>query len=453
MKLLLDAVQSALDALRAASENRDAAELAPGELVAVNEAFGLLKRTVDAAFLPVAAEIARQSRPELGRDSLAKKQGFRTPGAMISATTGTSAGEAVRMVAVGEATAPRVTLSGETAPAKYPHVADAVASGTLGTLAASAIIAMLDKVAVRSDFASMDAMEARLVEAAPGLTLDQLRTLINRGEALLDPDGVAPREEELRSERSVSIHEDRSGAIVMNVRLDPETSAPIVAAVNGLVKGMLGRREDGTSVAEADDRSIRQMRADALSEICRHALGCDEVPTGAMAAVVVRMTLSELQDGTGWGTIDGLGKPVSAGTVRRLAADAKIIPCVLGGGTEVLDWGRAKRIFTPAQKLALAERDGGCAFCGLPPSMTAAHHLRWWSRDAGPTDLSNGVLLCTACHHRVHDDGWEIRIENPDNAEPGAVCTRVRVWFIPPSWLDASRTPRLGGRTRYDLVA
>lgn len=41
-------------------------------------------------------------------------------------------------------------------------------------------------------------------------------------------------------------------------------------------------------------------------------------------------------------------------------------------------------------------------------------------------------------------DGWEIRIDGPG--------TTARVWFIPPVWLDAARTPRLGGRARFDVA-
>lgn len=459
MKDLLDAVQTSLDAVRHASGDREVLGLAPGDLVAVGDALGRLKRAVDAALVPVAAAIARQSRPELGSDSLAKRQGFPSAGRMISTTTGTSVGEAIRLVAVGEATAPRASLSGEERPAKHPHVAAAVRAGAIGTLAASAIITMLDRVAVRSDAEAREAMEARLVEAAPGLTPDRLRVLICRGEALLDPDGVQPREDELRADRQLSIRQERSGAIAISGRFDPETGAPIVAAVEGIVTGMLRRREDGTSVADADDRSVAQMRADALSELCRHGLGCQSVPTAPSTTVVVRMNLADLEDGTGYGTIDGIAQPVSVSTVRRMAADAQIIPCVLGGESEILDWGRAKRLFTPAQKLALTERDGGCACCGLPPALTVGHHLLWWKRDAGPTDLNNGILLCTNCHHRIHDDGWDIRIENPrakvDRSHTGSrpLHTRARVWFIPPAWLDPSRTPRLGGKARYDLTA
>ncbi|MFD2757615.1 HNH endonuclease [Gulosibacter faecalis] len=129
---------------------------------------------------------------------------------------------------------------------------------------------------------------------------------------------------------------------------------------------------------------------------------------------------------------------------------------MLGGAGEVLDLGRASRLATPAQRKALIERDGGCAFCGLEPSMCEVHHVRYWTRDAGPTDLSNLILLCTTCHHRIHDDEWQIRIVPPDTADPYQGPARParfsvldEVWFIPPASVYPDRTPRLGGRRRY----
>ncbi|MFG6403449.1 DUF222 domain-containing protein [Microbacterium sp. P04] len=454
----LDGIAEALAALRRAGGGRAPETLTPSELMAVNEAFGTLRRRMDAAYLPIAREINRQSRPELGKDSFAKKQGFRTPATLISATTGTSVGEAVRIVTVGDATAPRMTLTGESAPAKHPFVAAAVDAGRMGMAAASAIITMLDRVAFRVDRAALERAEQTLANAAPGLTLDQLQKLVQRAEAHLDPDGVAPHEAELRAGRSLVIREDQSGWVVLTGRFDPETGAPIKAAVEGLVAGMLRRRDeksaaaanescDGADATSAvrDLRSVKQMQADALSELCRHGQACKQVPTGVSTTVVVRMNLTDLESGVGFGTIDGITQLVSAATVRRMAADAQIIPCVLGGDSEILDWGRAKRLFTPAQKLASVERDGGCAGCGLPPSMSVVHHIRWWARDGGPTDLSNAVVLCASCHHRIHDDGWDIHVDGAG--------TKAGVWFIPPPWLDPSRTPRLGGRARYDFAA
>jgi hypothetical protein len=188
----------------------------------------------------------------------------------------------------------------------------------------------------------------------------------------------------------------------------------------------------------AETRSIPQLNADALVAICKHVLGCDEtVLPLAATTVVVRIPLEALTTGTGVATIDGIAQPIDAGTARRMAADAEVIPIVLGTDSEVLDVGRKRRLFSRAQRLALWERDGGCASCGAPPAMTEAHHIGWWSR-GGSTDLGNGVLLCTGCHHTIHRDGWEIRIDGRD------------VWLIPPAHIDPARTPRLGGRRRFD---
>ena len=419
---------------------------AGSSLVALNDALGKVRRLTDGLHAQVAAEIARQSRPELGPDGLAKSQGYRNPTALIAATTGSTNGEAARLVQVGEATAPRLLLSGERAPARHPHVASAVEAGSIGSAGASAIISMLDKVVMRAGREATDAAERMLVEQAPGLTSDQLAKVIARAEAWLDPDGVEPREDELRSQRYLHIREERNGMTSLSALLDPEHAAPVRAAIEALVTADLRAPRSGDAPdADPARRSIPQLQADALARLCAHALGCEhtDLPLEG-ATVVVRVSLDDLQNGTGSGVIDGMPQPVSIGTVRRMAAGGAVIPCVLGGKSEILDWGRKKRLFTKAQKLALVERDGGCAGCGAPPGLTRVHHLRWWLRDGGATDLSNGVLLCDSCHHRVHDNGYEVRIDGS-----GAMAD---VWFIPPPWVDPARTPRRGARKRFDFV-
>ncbi len=439
----LNGIAAALDALTAAGGGRSPEALTPAELVAVNNAFGALKRQVDAAFTPVAAEIARQSRVELGKDSLAKKQGFRSPVALIQATTGSSIGEAVKLVQVGEATAPRMSLTGESLPAKHPHVGNGLSSGALAVTAASAIVSLLDRVAPRTTPAILDEAERKLVALAPGLRADELARLIVRTEAHLDPDGVEPRHEEARAERHFDIVE-RDGRLRFSGEVDVESGAPIKAAIEGIVSQNL-RRNHHADDATRDQRSIKQMRADALVTICRHAIGCEELPTGPTTTVIVQMTLDQLRTEIGTVTIDGIDQPLPASAVRRLACDLQVIPAVLGGDSAVLDWGRDKRGFTRAQKLAIALRDQGCACCGAPTSWTEVHHIRWWKRHGGRTDLSNGVLLCVACHHRLHDDGWEIEVEG--------VGIDAHVWFIPPPWIDRDRTPRPGARDRRTLAA
>ncbi|MGW9113905.1 DUF222 domain-containing protein [Microbacterium sp. NPDC055683] len=468
---------SLADGLRVAVAGLDVAGAAAGELARLAETLGEVRRLADAALVPVAAEISRQSRRELGKDSFARKQGFTGAVALLSAVTGMASAEASRLIRVGEATAPRANLIGETLPSTHPHVADAVRDGRLSAASAGLVVAMLDRVAVRAGDAACLSMEEILVARIPGLTGDEVRRLLLDVEEHLDPDGAEPREEGRRDARMLSFRTGRDGMVTVTGRLDPETAAPVVAAIDRIVTRNMRRNEHEPDEAMRDRRTPGQMRADILADLARHTLGCDRVPTRPIATMVVRMGLDDLtaaldthdsttdragQAGVAFRTprggagarsdggagavvrVDGIEQPLTAGAIRRMAADAEIIPVVLGGNSEILDLGRARRLFTPAQKLAIAERDQGCAFCGAPPSHTVVHHIRWWSRGGG-TDLDNAILLCTACHHRVHGDGWDIHLEGTGrDAIP---------WFTPPAWLDHTRTPRRGGPTRYHLAA
>ena len=450
----LAGIDEAVAALRAAwaaggeGPLPEVSALTGAHLMAVNNALGVLQRRTSALHAPVAAEIMRESRPEFGSEGLAKRQGFRNPAVLIAATTGTSTGDAQRLVRVGEATAPRTTLTGEAAPPRHPHVARAHRAGEIGVAAASAIITMLDRAALRADHEALDAAERILTEQAAGMTADQLAKVIARAEAHLDPDGLEPRERNARGERALLMFE-RDGMFHFTGKCDAESAAPIKTVIEAVVTaGFRAALDDPhrTSDSDADLRSVPQRQLDALVVIARHVLGCEhsDVPL-AGATVVVRMSLDDLQNGQGHALIDGISQPVSITAARRMAAGGGIIPCVLDSAGDILDWGREKRLFTRSQRLMLVERDGGCAMCGLPPGMTRAHHIRWWQRDRGPTDLENGVLLCESCHHRIHDNGWEIRIEGTG--------TRAEVWFVPPRHVDPERTPRLGGRARFAYLA
>ena len=108
------------------------------------------------------------------------------------------------------------------------------------------------------------------------------------------------------------------------------------------------------------------------------------------------------------------GQRLSPATVRRLARTAGIVPAVLGGKGELLDLGRTRRIFTPAQRRALALTQGHCqaAGCDIPATWCEAHHLRPWAT-GGLTDLINAALLCSFHHHRIHDPALTA-IRRPD---------------------------------------
>jgi hypothetical protein len=101
------------------------------------------------------------------------------------------------------------------------------------------------------------------------------------------------------------------------------------------------------------------------------------------------------------------GGPILRQSLERIGCTAQLIRLVTAGGSRTLDVGTAQRLATPAQRIALAARDEGCAFpgCDRPPGWTDVHHLIPW-RYGGRTDLDNLILLCRHHHRLVHEGGW-----------------------------------------------
>lgn len=130
---------------------------------------------------------------------------------------------------------------------------------------------------------------------------------------------------------------------------------------------------------------------------------------GDATTVIVTIALKELHEQLAAADL-GLGQDaqrLSASQVRRLACTANIIPAVLGADSEILDLGRASRLYSRAQRRAMALRDQQCRAdgCTIPAPWCEAHHLTAWSH-GGNTDLADGKLLCRWHHHRAHDDRY-----------------------------------------------
>ncbi|WP_251041377.1 HNH endonuclease signature motif containing protein, partial [Arthrobacter sp. ISL-30] len=133
--------------------------------------------------------------------------------------------------------------------------------------------------------------------------------------------------------------------------------------------------------------------------------------------------------GSGSGVFAFTG-PVSAAVIRKMACDAELLPVVMGTEGQILDIGRASRVFPPHIRKAITARDLGCAFpgCTMPAPWCEAHHITYWSH-GGTTSTSNGTLLCSH-HHLIHKEHWQIQVQNDIP------------WFIPPPHIDPQRKPR-----------
>jgi hypothetical protein len=130
---------------------------------------------------------------------------------------------------------------------------------------------------------------------------------------------------------------------------------------------------------------------------------------GDATTVIVTVDWETLRDGLGVALVGD--EPITAGEARRLACTASIIPTVLDGASEILDQGRARRLFTPAQRKALAVRDRTCRAegCDIPAAWCEAHHANGRWADGGETNLADGELYCAWHHHRAHDHRYDQR--------------------------------------------
>ena len=187
----------------------DVASMSDDGLVRVTDALARLARRVEALQARCAAGLAERSR---GDDAdLARKHGHASAERLIAQSTGGRYTDAARFVAVGQATSRRQSFSGPALPPRHPHLAAALDAGALCVAAAEVIRRFLDRLAPTVDRDAVEAAEQLLVDRAPAVGIDGLGRLIKQLEAHLDPDGVKPREDELRARRSLAIWEDATG--------------------------------------------------------------------------------------------------------------------------------------------------------------------------------------------------------------------------------------------------
>ncbi len=76
--------------------------------------------------------------------------------------------------------------------------------------------------------------------------------------------------------------------------------------------------------------------------------------------------------------------------------------------SQPLDLGRSRRTASTAQRAALIARDKHCVGCGANANWCQSHHIIPWAVE-GNTDIDDMCLLCSRCHHKVHDDQWAVR--------------------------------------------
>lgn len=334
--------------------------------------------------------------------------------------------EAKHRVARARVLGPRRTLTGDALPSLLPATAEALAAGEVSGAHATVIAATLDALDHLPTAAEIAGpVENFLVDAARQESPRALDRTAALTLARLDPEGVEPRETAVVRRRGLTIvtTPDRGGAVVSG-RLTAKCAAVWQTIVDAL--SAPAPADNGV-----DERSATQRRHDGFLEAGLRILRSGSLPDCGGVPVTVLVTTSEEE----LHLPGGLARTAHGGlvSVDRLLGLAEIeINAVRFSTTgEVLSLGRERRLAQPAQRRALAARDGGCCFpsCTRPAAWTQAHHIVSWLA-GGRTDIDNLCLVCTH-HHRLLDRGdWQVRMSRDGVPE-----------WIPPPWLDPRQRP------------
>lgn len=246
--------------------------------------------------------------------------------------------------------------------------------------------------------------ERELVDRAKMEPVDVFARTAREHEQQKSEDGGLSRLEAQRRARKAGVKTDPTdGMTVLWGRFDPITGTRIKNILTAKTN-QLWREED-----PKERPTTEQRMADALAELlCRP--GGDKKGKKSRTPRTDLLLIAHYDTG-GQEIRDATladGTPIPVALFKDMACQGKVVPAIFDTRGQPLWVGLGKRLATPAQRLALIARDRRCVGCGADPAWCQAHHVVPWEAD-GPTDIDNMVLLCSRCHHQVHDESWQIR--------------------------------------------
>jgi hypothetical protein len=432
-----EVVRAALTALRTAHAELAACgidTLTRDELLAVADELEILDRQLPTQRHRVLTQLQTQATPrELGAKSWRD---------VLMIRWRLSSGEAHRRLADAAVLGPRHALSGQPLAPVLAATAAAQALGLITKEHVEVIGKGMAKLSRQLDPATRDQIEVQWVRHAVGTGPKELADTVARTLFLLDQDGPEPDDEERQRTRGLCKGKQLPNR---NVPIQGEMSPEAWAVWEALfakygAPGMCNPADDEPCIAgtpsqaqiDTDHRTISQRRHDAMLVIGRIALMTDLGDlNGLPVSIIIRTTLQDLESRAGVGVTGG-GTIVPIADVIRMGGHANHHLAVFDGATgSALNHFRAKRVATPAQRIMLIARDGGCTKpgCTVPAYGTQAHHaVRDWTA-GGLTNVDDLALACGPDNRMVGPGGWTTRLND-----------RHEVEWIPPPHLDTGQT-------------
>ncbi len=443
-----DAVQAAAG-LRAAFDAFAACEfgsLSRAELMEVLDEYEALSCQLPSVWHRLLAQLQTDTTPrELGAKSW--NEVLRIRWRLSSAEAGRRLGEAAEL-------GPRRALTGEPLPPVLPVMAAAQSAGLINPDHVKVLRDAIKGLPTFVDQATREQFEADLVRVAVGVGPKELKETAELRLFLLDQDGPEPDDTERARKRGVTMSKQgRDAMTALTANLTPEAAAVMeVLFAKFAAPGMCNPDDDepctcGTPTQEQidnDHRSLAQRQHDALLVIGRIALMTDLGQlNGLPVSIIIRTTLQDLERRAGIG-VSGGGVKLPISDVIRMAGHANHHLAIFDEATgAALNYFRGRRIASPAQRIMLIARDGGCTkpCCTVGAYGTQVHHAVADWADGGNTNIDEMALAC----------GPDNRLVNTDGGYTTSINRRGEVEWQPPPGLDHGQN-RINYHHRPELL-
>ncbi|WP_196809511.1 HNH endonuclease signature motif containing protein [Nocardia sp. 348MFTsu5.1] len=451
-----------------------------------------VSRRLQAAGLPVLREVTVRRA--------FSKAGFGSPVAMLKNLLRLRPGVARKRLEAMDALTSSMTPSGEVIEPRFPETAAALRDGVIDLDHAAIVMDVMAKIPSKVDAEQRENAEAALAQLCQRYTPPEVERIGDRIVEYLDPDGTLTDDSDRARHRGLSLGKQSTNLMSkITGHLDPVTRALLDVMLSvWAAKGMnnpgdplspSGAIDDPAldkdilqAAADNDIRSQAQRNHDALKAALLYLIESGQMGKshrGLPVQVIISMTKDQLDDAV---QSSPAGGDVVADNVDHNDAEAeapvdaepevtpKSEPRPYGSGVaytatgtilpigdavklavrsdkslaifenhsnEVLYFGRARRLASESQRLAMFAAHRGCSTpgCSNPAMWAEAHHVLAWLL-GGFTDIVNEAPACPQ-HHKLIGPGvnqWQtvMLTEGPDAG---------RCAWIPPVFIDPERKP------------
>ena len=342
--------------------------------------------------------------------------------------------EASRRIADAADLGPRQAMTGEPLPPLLSHTAAAQRDGLIGDAHVKEIRRFFDHLPAAVDLGTRDAVELVLASKATEYRPDQLAEQARQLMDWLHPDGDFSDEERARKRGIMLGKQDFDGMSRLSGLVTQELRAFVEAVLAKLAapgacnpddeKPVIDETPDEDAVRR-DHRSTAQRNHDGLLAGLRALLASGELGqhNGLPVSIIVTTTLKDLEAATGKARTGG-GTLVPMPDVIRMASQAHHYLAIFDDAKPLALY-HGKRFASPAQRLMLYGKEGGCTRpgCDAPAYHSQVHHVTGWTK-THRTDIDDLTLACGP-DNRLVEKGWTTRKNAKGETE-----------WLPPPHLD-----------------